>query len=114
MVADFRNLSQFVDGQFVHIVWDPPHLINLRKTSIMRKKYGTLQAETWQYDLKQGFRELWRVLAVNGTLVFKWNEGSIPVRKVLALFPERPLYGHPTAKHGKTKWMIFVKLSDQI
>lgn len=108
LVADFRDLP-FKDGQFIHIIWDPPHIIGLQATSIMRKKYGTLQKETWPADLKMGFKELWRVLAINGTLIFKWNEGSIPVQKVLELFPETPLYGHPTAKHGKTKWMAFVK-----
>lgn len=108
MVADFRDLP-FEDDTFWHIVWDPPHLLNLMKTSIMRKKYGCLSAETWQKDLKMGFDELWRVLKPNGTLIFKWNEGSISVQKVLSLFPETPLYGHPTAKHGKTKWMAFVK-----
>lgn len=108
IVMDFRQLP-FAEETFWHIVWDPPHLLNLMATSIMRKKYGTLQKETWQADMQKGFDELWRVLKTNGTLVFKWSEGSIPVSKVLSLFPETPLYGHPTAKHGKTKWMVFVK-----
>ena len=109
MIEDFRNLS-FDDKQFKHIVWDPPHLLDLGKTSLMRKKYGSLNNETWQYDLSKGFKELWRVLDDYGTLVFKWNEGSIKVNSVLKLFPEQPLYGHPTAKNGKTKWMVFMKI----
>ncbi len=110
MIADFRNLSSFKDKQFKHIVWDPPHLVNLGKNSIMNKKYGSLNSETWEDDLKRGFNDLWRVLDDYGTLVFKWSESSITTRKVLSLFPEDPLYGHPTAKSGKTKWFCFVKI----
>ena len=109
LVADFRDLP-FKDKQFKHIVWDPPHLTKLMETSIMRKKYGVLNAETWQSDLKKGFNELWRCLDDYGTLIFKWNEGSIKVNEVLKLIPVDPLYGHPTAKHGKTKWFSFVKI----
>jgi len=112
MVLDFRDLP-FENEIFYHIVWDPPHLLNLMDTSIMKKKYGSLYTETWQADLGKGFRELWRVLKPNGTLIFKWNEASIPVKKVLDIFPIKPLYGHPTAKHGKTKWMAFVKIQEQ-
>ena len=111
MVADFRNLP-FDDKQFKHIVWDPPHLKGLQETSIMRKKYGVLNAETWQSDLKMGFNELWRVLDDYGTMVFKWSEGSISIKRVLKLFPISPLYGHPTAKQGKTKWFIFMKIPE--
>lgn len=109
LIADFTDLP-FEDNYFKHIVWDPPHLLNLNKTSIMRKKYGTLHSETWRADLKKGFNELWRVLDVNCTMVFKWNEGSIKINEVLSLFSQEPLYGHPTAKHGKTKWCVFMKI----
>ena len=109
MVADFRKLP-FEDKQFKHIVWDPPHLLKLMETSIMRKKFGVLNSETWQYDLKKGFDELWRCLDDYGTLVFKWCEINISIKEVLALFSEKPLYGHPTAKRGKTKWFCFVKI----
>ena len=109
IIADFRNLP-FKDKQFKHIVWDPPHLLKLMETSIMRKKFGVLNKETWQADLKKGFNECWRVLDDYGTLVFKWNEGNIMTTKVLSLFPIEPLYGHPTAKSGKTKWMTFMKI----
>ena len=109
LIADFRDLP-FGDKKFKHIVWDPPHLINLGEGSIMKKKYGCLSSETWQEDLKKGFDEIWRVLDDYGTLIFKWSEGSITTTQVLALFPEKPLYGHPTAKSGKTKWMVFMKI----
>lgn len=108
IIADFTNLP-FSDNRFHHIIWDPPHLLNLNKESRLAKKYGSLYSETWQYQLKKGFSELWRVLKPGGTLVFKWNEGSISVKKVMKLFSQPALYGHPTSKNGKTKWMIFYK-----
>lgn len=109
ITADFRNLP-FKDKIFKHVVWDPPHLLRLTESSIMRKKFGVLNHKTWQSDLKKGFSECWRVLDNYGTLVFKWNEGEITTKEILELFPEEPLYGHPTAKSGKTKWMCFMKI----
>lgn len=107
-IMDFRDLK-LPDKSFKLVVFDPPHLKTLTETSVMRRKYGCLNAETWQADLKKGFSECWRVLEDYGTLVFKWNEVEIPFSKVLDLFPERPKFGHPTAKHGKTMWCIFFK-----
>ncbi len=109
MIADFRDLP-FEDKKFKHIVWDPPHLVNLGEESIMKKKYGSLSSESWKEDLKKGFIELWRVLDDYGTLIFKWSEGSISTREVLSIFPIKHLYGHPTAKSGKTKWICFMKI----
>jgi SAM-dependent methyltransferase len=110
---DFRKLD-FPDGQFKLIVWDPPHLHSLAPTSIMGKKYGALNRETWKQDLRDGFNEVWRVLAQYGTLVFKWNTTEIPLKEVLACFKEQPLFGHPTAKHGKTIWCVFFKNSTEV
>lgn len=108
LIADFRKLP-FKEGTFKLIVYDPPHLFHLGETSDMAKKYGVLEAD-WRLDLSQGFNELWRVLAPGGTLIFKWNEQQIPLKTVLALFKERPLFGHPTAKSGRTIWCVFFKV----
>lgn len=108
LIADFRDLP-FADRTFKLIVWDPPHLKTLGEKSYMRKKYGVLNVDTWRCDLGKGFDELWRVLDDNGTLIFKWNETEIPLKEVLACFKHKPLFGHPTAKHGKTMWMCFFK-----
>ena len=108
MLADFRNLP-FPDKKFKLVVFDPPHLKTLTKTSIMRKKFGSLNADTWQWDLRKGFEECWRVLDDFGTLIFKWNEHDISLKEVLEIFNEEPLFGHPTAKSGKTKWCVFFK-----
>lgn len=108
MIADFRDLP-FPDEHFKLVVFDPPHLKSLRETSYMAKKYGVLNAETWPFDIGRGFSECWRTLAPGGTLIFKWNEHDIPLKDVLRVLPERPLFGHPTSKHGKTHWMVFFK-----
>ncbi len=106
-VMDFREMS-FKDKQFKLVVFDPPHLDNTGPLSVMGKKYGKLDP-TWKIDLAQGFNECWRVLDDYGTLIFKWGEDRIPLKEVLALFPERPLFGHVTAKSGKTIWCTFMK-----
>lgn len=109
VVMDFRKL-EFADRSFKLIAWDPPHLLSLGKKSVMRKKFGCLDPWTWQSDLRQGFLELWRVLEDYGVLVFKWNVQEIPIRKVLRLFPEKPLFGHTTGSKSQTRWMTFMKI----
>lgn len=109
IIMDFRDLK-FKDKSFKLIVWDPPHLKTLGKTSLMRKKYGCLNPETWPYDLKKGFEELWRVLDDYGVLVFKWNESEILFKEVLSLFHTQPLFGNPTNSSETTKWLCFMKI----
>ena len=105
VVGDFRNMP-FEDECFYHVVFDPPHLLHAGLKSWLAKKYGRLNKETWKEDLKQGFDECMRVLKPNGTLVFKWNEDQIPLKKVLKLFGQEPLYGN---KRAKTHWIVFMK-----
>jgi len=110
--ADFSHLP-FKDEAFYHVNFDPPQLIHLGKTSIYYKQYGALEADTWRFTLKQAAKELWRVLAVNGTLNVKWSDRDISDDDVLRLFPVEPLYGQEGA-HGtssKTSWFSFVKLA---
>jgi hypothetical protein len=59
--------------------------------------------------LRAGFAECFRVLRPEGTLIFKWNEYEVPLRDVLALTPEKPLYGHQAGKQQKTHWIAFLK-----
>jgi len=105
--ADFRDLP-FPSDTFDHVVFDPPHT-TFRESSYMAKQYGTLRGTDWRDMLRRGFAECFRVLRPSGTLVFKWNEVEIPVRDVLALTPERPLYGHKSGKLSKTHWVAFLK-----
>lgn len=103
---DFRKMP-FENESFYLVVFDPPHLNKLGKSSWMAKKYGVL-SDTWETDIKAGFDECMRVLKRNGTLIFKWNENQIPVNKIIKVIETKPLFGHPT-RHSKTIWMAFIK-----
>lgn len=108
MIADFRDLP-FDDESFNLVVFDPPHVSGISMKSIIGKKYGGLDKDTWKTDLLSGFNECWRILRPGGTMIFKWNEVQVSIREVLDIFPITPLFGHTTAKSGKTKWMCFYK-----
>ena len=118
-VQDFRDLP-YDDEEFNHIVFDPPH--EVRKggmknlTGYLIKKYGALNAETWQSDLEKGFKELFRVLKPGGTLAFKFNDLSKDFEEVIDLAPVRPLYGTNTSESQKstTRWFIFYKPLDEV
>lgn len=107
VVADFRQMP-FPDESFYHVVMDPPHSKWLNENTIMGQKYGQLLS-TWETDLKQGVDEAMRVLKPGGTLVFKWHEKDVKLSKLLAAIGRTPLYGHPSGKHGKTIWLVFIK-----
>ena len=107
-VMDFRAIP-YPDETYQCVVFDPPHLLNLSEKSWMRKKYGVLEKETWQDDLTKGFAECFRVLKTNGTLIFKWNETSIPLKDILKLTDQKPVLGHPSGKRMGTHWVLFIK-----
>lgn len=110
-IMDFRKMD-FPDKTFKLVVFEPPHLSKLGKTSLFRKKFGCLNAETWQDDLKKGFAECWRVLDDFGTLVFKWSNSEIPFKKALELIPHKPLFYNTTNYKATsvTKWFCFMKI----
>ena len=108
-VMDFRKMD-FQDGAFSLVVFDPPHMMRIGKTSFLAKKYGHLNKGTWREDLRQGFAECFRVLRSGGTLIFKWNECHIPLKEILALTPVRPLFGNRGGKAAKTHWVVFIKV----
>lgn len=107
VLADFRDLP-FPDNAYRLVVFDPPHLERLGKSSWTRAKYGAL-FPTWRDDFTAGFAECFRVLKPGGVLIFKWNETQIPLSEVLALTPEAPLFGHRSGKHARTHWVAFIK-----
>ena len=107
-VMDFRAIP-YPDETFKVVVFDPPHMLNLSEKSWMRKKYGVLDKETWQDDIGKGFAECFRVLKDEGTLIFKWNEVSIPLKDILTLTPYKPVLGHPSGKRMGTHWVLFIK-----
>lgn len=104
---DFTQMP-FADESFSLVVFDPPHLKDLGENTWLAQKYGKL-LPTWEDDIKEGFNECMRVLKKNGVLIFKWNEHQIKVNDILKLIDFKPLFGHPTAKHGKTIWITFMK-----
>lgn len=75
IVADFRNIP-FSNNSFNLVVFDPPHLAQIGESLWLAKKYGKL-TNSWQEDIKQGFKECMRVLEQYGVLIFKWNEQQI-------------------------------------
>ena len=107
-IADFRDMP-FSDETFSLVVFDPPHVRNAGEKSMLATKYGYLNKETWRDDIRRGFAECFRVLKQNGVLCFKWNECHIPLREILALTPELPLFGNRGGKVLKTHWVVFIK-----
>lgn len=106
-VADFTSLP-FAGESFALVVFDPPHFRRNGKTGWIGLKYGTLDAN-WKDVIRQGFAECFRVLRPDGTLVFKWCADEVGVSEILALTPEKPLFGHHSGKRQQTHWICFVK-----
>lgn len=107
-VCDVRKMP-FEDNTFWHIVFDPPHLLNVGDTAWLCRKYGKLDKDNWKSFIHDAFVECMRVLRPNGTLIFKWSEIDITVKELLSVIPYKPLYGHRSGKHMTTHWMAFIK-----
>lgn len=105
--ADFQCLP-FPDNSFPLVVFDPPQIVRASLSGNVTKYYGALPTD-WKPMLAAGFRECFRVLAHNGTLIFKWSEIEIPLSEVLKLTNERPLFGHRSGKAANTHWVAFLK-----
>ena len=112
-VADFREMP-FPDGVFKMVVFDPPHLTSGSMKSVINKKYGLLNKDTWKDDIVAGFSECWRVLAPGGVLIFKWNEANIKAKDLLRAFPVEPLFGDFTGKTGSTIWVTYLKAPNAV
>lgn len=107
IISDFSALP-FKSEYFSLVIWDPPHLKKIGKTSFLFKKYGRLPSY-WESLIRAGFDECWRVLRVRGTLIFKWNTEQVSLPAILKCFPIVPLLGHRTTKNLKTHWIVFYK-----
>lgn len=104
VLVNFTNIP-FDDNSFYLVVFDPPHLKYAGDTSFLAKKYGTLPKD-WETLINKGFKECWRVLKTNGTLIFKWSEQQISTGDVLKIIPEIPIVGQ---RRGKTIFLVFFK-----
>ncbi len=111
-VGDFRKL-RFKDKRFKLVVFDPPHIIRNTNNegSILKKRYGYLTPDNWEYSIRAGFKEGFRVLEKYGVLIFKWNEENVKIGQILDLAPVRPLFGHRVGIKLKTHWLCFMKLT---
>jgi len=107
-IMDFRKMD-FCDASFSLVVFDPPHLF-AGETGWQALKYGRLNKETWEEDLRRGFNECFRVLKKNGVLIFKWSDTTFPVARILTLTKESPLFGHRVGRLNKTHWITFIKV----
>ena len=106
-IGDFTDIKQ-PDNSFHLVVFDPPHIARESPPGEIRKRYGDLRGD-WKTMLKSGFSECFRVLKPNGVLIFKWNEMEIPLKEILKLTDEKPLFGHRTTRNLKTHWVCFIK-----
>lgn len=112
--ADFTALP-FQNSSFALVVLDPPHHTTARMgkgPNIMSSQYGVL-LPGWEEMLRAGFAECFRVLRPDGVLIFKWCSREIPLARVLALTPEKPLFGHRTTKSTTTHWVAFIKAHNE-
>ncbi len=107
-ICDFTDLP-FPDKSFKLVVFDPPHLIHAGGTAWLTLKYGKLE-KNWPQMIHDGFKECMRVLDDYGTLIFKWSEVQIPLRKVLEAIGSAPLFGNRSGKASNTHWMAFMKM----
>ena len=64
VICDFTELP-FEDEYFRLVVFDPPHVENLKETSWFRKEYGSLDGD-WKPMIRDGFKECMRVLKYGG------------------------------------------------
>lgn len=108
-IADFRNLP-FEGNSFKLVVLDPPHDMYAGLNSFTFQKYGKLDKDNWQSDLKKGFDECMRVLDLYGILIFKWNETRVKVSQIIEIVGQQPLIGHKSGKSSKIHWMTFMKM----
>lgn len=107
-ICNFTDLP-FPDNSFYLCVFDPPHLERVGETSIMALKYGRLKGD-WKSMLSSGFNECMRILKPNGVLIFKWSEVQFPLREILPLFFQKPLFGNRSiSRNNKTHWLCFMK-----
>ena len=105
--SDFTALP-LLSNSFWLVVFDPPHMIRDEARGNITKQYGCLNGD-WREMLRRGFAECFRVLKPHGTLIFKWTETEIPLRDILSLTPESPLFGHRSGAKARTHWVAFMK-----
>lgn len=108
IVADFKKIP-FEDNSFSLVIFDPPHLLKVGEKSWLCKKYGKLPRD-WRNEIGQGFKECFRILKPNGTLIFKWATRDITLKQILDVIEIRPIIFH---KNNNTFFLVFFKVKEQ-
>lgn len=108
IVADFKKIP-FGDNSFSLVIFDPPHLLKVGEKSWLCKKYGKLPKD-WRNEIGQGFKECFRILKPNGTLIFKWATRDITLKQILDVIEIRPIIFH---KNNNTFFLVFFKVKEQ-
>jgi SAM-dependent methyltransferase len=109
VIAEWEHLP-FKDEIFDMVVFDPPHFIRNKfaDENFFYEKYGMLNCKTWKQVLGSAFKELFRVLKSEGTLIFKWNDCYRPIKDIFPLITYKPLFGSVSPKND-THWVVFLK-----
>ncbi len=102
IVAEWQNLP-FKAESFDMVVFDPPHIIEktITKTTKLKMHYGYFLESNYKQILKEGIKDLFRVLKPNGILTFKWSENSKKSDDIIPLFPYQQLFGTRTGQANK-------------
>lgn len=99
------------DGAYHLVILDPPYL-PYNTNNFLSQKYGKLPND-WRKWLKDAFDECWRVLANDGTLVFRWRSYKIPLETVLLYAPAKPVVGNKKPLETKAHWVLFFKHEEE-
>ena len=114
IIGDYRSIP-FPEKSFKLVVWDIPHTLGKEIKGIIQMKYGYLDKDTYEKDLKEGFNSIMRVLDDYGILEFKYADITIPCKEILDLFPIKPLFGTVTKKGvNNTYWFCFMRLPREL
>jgi SAM-dependent methyltransferase len=107
IVSEFTDIP-FPNDSFDLVVMDPPHVQRKEPKGNITKRYGCLSGD-WREMLRGGFAECFRVLKPGGTFIFKWSSVQFPLKDILELTPEKPLFGHQSGRRMNTHWVAFIK-----
>jgi len=104
IIGDFTDIP-YKSNRFDMVIFDPPHLIHVGKTSWLALKYGLIEGD-WKDMVRKGFTECMRVLKKDGVLIMKWSSDQISTKDVLKVLPMQPLFGN---RRGKSIFLVFMK-----
>lgn len=100
-IKDFCALPFAWQGQYDIVVFEPPMLSAPGWTP-----------GAWQNDLTLALAECFRILRMNGSLIFTWKESDVPLEAILKCTPEKPVIGNRLPTKAKRHFLFFMKLPD--